>query len=148
MRVAIGADHRGYALKEVLKRHLRDKGIDVVDYGADSEAGADYPDYARPVAESVAHGDADAGVTVCATGNGMNIAANKVKGIRAALVLNAEMAQLARAHNNANVASLAAKYITEDEARDIVDRFLETQFEGGRHETRINKINAIENTPA
>lgn len=144
MRVAIGADHRGYALKEFLKRYLRDKNVDVVDYGTDSESSADYPDFARPVAESVAHGDADAGITVCWTGNGMNIAANKVHGVRAALLMNAEMAELSRAHNNANVASLAAKYITENEARDIIDRFLETKFEGGRHATRLNKIDAIE----
>jgi ribose 5-phosphate isomerase B len=140
MRIALGADHRGFRLKETIKVCLESTGVTVVDFGTDSEAAADYPDFGRPVAEAVASGKADFGVTVCWTGNGMNMVANKVPGVRAALALNPEMAHLARAHNNANVLTLAAKYTSPDEASSIVGEFLKTPFEGGRHQQRIDKM--------
>ena len=146
MKVAVGADSKGFELKEYLKQYLRDQGVEVIDFGAHSADPSDYPDFGRPVAEAVAAGEVDRGLTVCWTGNGMNIVANKVHGIRAALALNPEMAQLARAHNNANVLSLAAKYTPEADARAIVDLFLKTPFEGGRHERRIEKISQIEDS--
>ena len=146
MKVAVGADNRGFELKEHLKQYLSSQGVEVIDFGAHSAEPCDYPDFGRPVAEAVASGRVDRGLTICWTGNGMNIVANKVHGIRAALALNSEMAQLARAHNNANVLSLAAKYTTEADARTIVDLFLKTPFEGGRHERRIEKISSIEDS--
>ena len=146
MKVAVGADNRGFELKEHLKQYLSSQGVEVIDFGAHSSEPCDYPDFGRPVAEAVASGRVDRGLTICWTGTGMNIVANKVHGIRAALALNSEMAQLARAHNNANVLSLAAKYTTEADARTIVDLFLKTPFEGGRHERRIEKISSIEDS--
>lgn len=140
MKIAMGADHKGFQLKESLKSYLRDKGIAVEDFGTDSETSTDYPDYGRPAAEAVANGKADLAVVICWTGNGMNMVANKTPGARSALALIPEMARLARAHNNANVLALAARYTTEDLARDIVDRFLETKFDGGRHERRVGKM--------
>ncbi len=144
MKVAVGADHKGFELKERLKEYLKQKSIEVLDFGTNSSVSTDYPDYGRPVAEAVASKKADYGLTICWTGNGMNIVANKVHGIRAAMALNLEMAKLARAHNNANVLTLAAKYTSETDARAMVDLFLATPFEGGRHEQRIEKINSIE----
>jgi len=146
MKVAVGADSKGFALKEYLKQYLSGQGVEVVDFGAHSAESSDYPDYGRPVAEAVASGKVDRGLTICWTGNGMNIVANKVRGIRAALAMNPEMAQLARAHNNANVLSLAAKYTTEADARAIIDLFLKTPFDGGRHQRRVEKISAIEDS--
>ncbi|HUU45416.1 MAG TPA: ribose 5-phosphate isomerase B [Acidobacteriota bacterium] len=144
MRIAIGSDHRGYALKEALKAYLEKRGDTVADFGTHSEDSADYPDFGRPVAEAVAAGNADFGVTICWTGNGMNIVANKVTGVRAAIAFDTDLAQLARAHNDANVLTLAAKYVDADTAARIVDVFLTTQFEGGRHLSRVDKIRAVE----
>ena len=146
MKVAVGADSRGFELKEYLKQYLSGEGVEVIDFGAHSAGPSDYPDFGRPVAEAVASGKVDRGLTICWTGNGMNIVANKVHGIRAALALNTDMAQLARAHNDANVLSLAAKYTSEADARAIVDLFLKPPFEGGRHERRVEKISAIEDS--
>jgi ribose 5-phosphate isomerase B len=140
MRVSLGADHRGFELKEKIKKYLTELGHDVTDFGTDSTESVDYPDFGFKVAESVAKGESDFGVTVCWTGNGMNIAANKVRGIRSALCLNDEMAMLARAHNDANVLALAAKFIPEELARKILDAWLATDFEGGRHVRRLEKI--------
>ena len=145
MKVAIGADHRGYRLKEMIAAHLRELGYDVIDVGTDSEASVDYTDFAIAAAEKVAHGDADRGVLVCGSGAGMSIAANKVTGIRAALAVSPEGARLARAHNDANVLSLAAwQEDDEDEILAIVESFLDTEFEGGRHARRVDKIRAYE----
>ena len=144
MRVALGADHRGFRLKETIKTHLQSAGISVRDFGTDSEVSADYPDFGRAVAEAVASGQVDLGVTVCWTGNGMNMVANKVPGVRAALALNSEMAHLARAHNNANVLTLAAKYVAPADAGSIVEEFLRTPFEGGRHQQRLDKMASLE----
>ena len=140
MRVSLGADHRGFELKESVKKYLTELGHDVTDFGTDSTESVDYPDFGFKVAESVAKGESDFGVTVCWTGNGMNIVANKVRGIRSALCLNDEMAMLARAHNDANVLALAAKFVPEELARKILDAWLSTEFEGGRHARRLEKI--------
>ncbi len=138
--VAIGADHGGYELKQVLKQYLEERGVSVADFGTDSTESTDYPDYARAVAQSVASRKSEFGVLVCTTGVGMSIAANKVPGARAALVGDQETAALARRHNNANVLCLAGKTTAPENARKIVDAFLHTPFEGGRHERRVNKM--------
>ena len=138
--VAIGADHGGYELKQVLKQYLEELGVSVADFGTDSTESTDYPDYARAVAQSVASRKSEIGVLVCTTGVGMSIAANKVPGARAALVGDQETAALARRHNNANVLCLAGKTTAPENARKIVDAFLHTPFEGGRHERRVNKM--------
>jgi len=144
MRIAIGSDHAGFALKEQLRDRLRKDGLDVADFGAASPASTDYPDSAAAVTNEVAAGRADRGILVCYTGVGMSIAANKVRGIRAALCMNADQAQLTRAHNNANVLALGAKYTPFELAGEIVDAFLKTEFEGGRHARRVGKITSIE----
>jgi ribose 5-phosphate isomerase B len=140
MRVSLGADHKGFELKDKIKKYLEKLGHQVTDFGTNTSDSVDYPDFGFKVAESVAKGEADFGITVCWTGNGMNIAANKVKGIRSALCLNEELAMLARAHNNANVLALAAKFVPEELARKILDAWLATEFEGGRHARRLQKI--------
>jgi len=137
---AIGSDHAGFELKEHLKQHLQKRGFKVSDFGTKSTLSTDYPDYARAVAQEVAGNKTDFGLLVCATGVGMSIAANKVTGVRAALVFNEEMAGLARRHNNANVLCLGAKLIPPELGRRILDTFLEAQFEGGRHERRVQKM--------
>jgi ribose 5-phosphate isomerase B len=140
MRVSLGADHRGFELKDRVKKYLEKLGHQVTDFGTNSDESVDYPDFGFKVAESVAKGEADFGITVCWTGNGMNIAANKVKGIRSTLCLNEEMAMLARAHNNANVLALAASFVCYETAEKILDVWLTTEFEGGRHARRLEKI--------
>jgi RpiB/LacA/LacB family sugar-phosphate isomerase len=140
LSVALGADHAGFALKQVLKEHLTARGFNVTDLGATSSEASDYPDYAQAVARQITQRRCQLGLLVCSTGIGMSIAANKVPGIRAALVLNEEMASLARIHNNANVLCLSGKFTTPDVARRIVDTFLEAHYEGGRHERRISKL--------
>jgi ribose 5-phosphate isomerase B len=144
MRVSLGADHKGFELKDKIKKYLVELGHEVTDFGTNSSESVDYPDFGFKVAESVAKGEADFGITVCWTGNGMNIAANKVKGVRSALCLNEEMAMLARAHNNANVLALAAKFVPEELARKILDAWLATDFEGGRHSRRLDKIKSYQ----
>jgi ribose 5-phosphate isomerase B len=144
MKISIGADHAGFALKEKLREKLQADGHEVVDHGATGTASTDYPDYAVAVAEDVRAHRADRGVLVCSTGVGMSIAANKIPGIRAALVLDADAAELTRRHNDANVLALAARYTTEQKASELVDVFLKTPFDGGRHERRIQKIAATE----
>jgi RpiB/LacA/LacB family sugar-phosphate isomerase len=138
--VALGADHGGFALKEALKQHLEKRGISVADFGAKSVEQSDYTDFAHAVAQSVAHRRAEFGVLICTTGVGMSIAANKVPGVRAALVGDEDTAILARQHNNANVLCLAGKITPPDSASRILEAFLSTQFEGGRHERRIDKM--------
>jgi len=138
--IALGADHGGYELKEALKQHLEKRGMSVADFGAHNSEPSDYPDYAQAVAESVARHKAQLGVLVCTTGIGMSIAANKVPGVRAALVGDVPTAALARQHNDANVLCLSGKNTKPEEARRIVDVFLDARFEGGRHERRIQKM--------
>ncbi len=144
MRIAIGSDHAGFTLKNDLRDALRAAGHAVEDLGTDSTASTDYPDYALKVAMQVSSGAADRGVLVCYTGIGMSIAANKVHGIRAALGTNPEEVRLVRAHNNANVLTFGEKFIDAPTAQNLTRIFLETPFEGGRHERRVDKIMAME----
>jgi ribose 5-phosphate isomerase B len=144
MKIALGADHKGYAYKELVKSILTHKGYDISDHGAFSEESTDYPDYAEAVAKEVNAEIADYGILICWTGCGMSIAANKIKGTRAGLALTAEMAELMRSHNNANILVLAAKYTPLEGLGEIVDTFLTTPFDGGRHQRRLDKIKKFE----
>jgi ribose 5-phosphate isomerase B len=148
MRIAIGADHAGYEMKNTLIDYLKEKGYTVDDYGTYSSGSVDYPDYAFPTAEAVSRGDAEFGIIICGTGIGVSIAANKVKGIRAANCCTPEMAILAREHNNANVVTFGARLIETDKAKHIVDSFLETEFLEGRHLIRIEKLHLHNNPKA
>tara|TARA_B100001564_G_C20324867_1_gene527437 strand:- start:100 stop:531 length:432 start_codon:yes stop_codon:yes gene_type:complete len=138
-KIAIGSDHAGYQLKEILKEELNQKGIEVVDFGCLSEESIDYPDYAHPVAEYVEQNKSN-GILICGSGNGISMSANKHQGIRAALCWTEEIAQLARQHNDANIVSLPARFIETETAKKIIEAFLNTDFEGGRHERRVSKI--------
>lgn len=138
--VALCSDHAGYSLKCAIERHLVDKGIAVSDFGTDSEESCDYPDFAHPCAEAVEDGTCYPGIAMCGTGNGISMTLNKHQGIRAALCWSVELARLARQHNDANILVLPARFIEPRLALDIVDAFLSTPFEGGRHERRISKI--------
>ena len=144
MKISLGADHRGYKYKEKIKGYLASKGIETIDFGTDSEDSADYPDFGVKAARAVANHDVDYGIVICGSGNGMSMAANKVNGVRAGLAINTEMARLARAHNDANVLVLADMFTPEDQIEDIVNIFLATDFEAGRHERRVGKINNYE----
>lgn len=144
MKVAIGADHGGYRLKEDIKGLLEDLGVDYKDFGTHSTESVDYPDVALPVAQSVADGLFDRGILICGTGIGIGIAANKVKGIRAALVHDTFSAHACREHNDANILTMGERVIGPGLARDIVTIWLATDFEGGRHERRVEKIKTIE----
>ncbi len=138
--IAIGADHAGYEYKDAIVKLLQSKGYTVKDYGTYSADSVDYPDFAHPVATAVETGEAGCGVLVCGSGNGVAIAANKHQDIRAALCWLPELAKLAREHNNANVLCLPARFIELDAAENMVDLFIHTDFEGGRHERRVAKI--------
>ncbi|MGF1530179.1 MAG: ribose 5-phosphate isomerase B [Puniceicoccaceae bacterium] len=140
MKIAIGTDHAGYFYKEAIKKHLVSQGHSVLDFGTDGEAAVDYPDFIRPAAQAVADGEADLGIVLGGSGNGEAMAANKVKGIRCALCWNPSTASLAKQHNDANMISLGARQVTEEEALAIVDTWLGATFEGGRHAIRIGKI--------
>ena len=144
MKVAIGADHAGYELKEKVKKYLEMKGIETEDVGTFSKDSVDYPDYAFQVASQVSDKKVDFGVLVCKSGIGMSIAANKFKNVRAALCFSPEMAKLARSHNDANVLSLSQEFTKVDDAYKIIDTWLATNFEGGRHERRVEKIKKME----
>lgn len=144
MKISIGADHAGFALKEEIRRTLEAAGHEVTDHGTSSADSTDYPDYAVPVSEDVQQGKAERGILVCSTGVGMSITANKLSGIRAANVWNADEARLTRQHNDANVLALGARYINAEQAGELVNIFLETPFEGGRHARRVAKIAAAE----
>ncbi len=148
MKIAVAADHAGFALKEKLRESLRAQGHEVVDYGTSSETSCDYPDFAAPVARAVAAGDAERGVLVCYTGVGMSMAANKVSGVRAAVAFRPDEVELTRAHNDANVLTLGAKFTDLKTAEELVDVFLRTPFEGGRHARRVGKISGLEHVPA
>lgn len=144
MKIAIGSDHAGYDLKETIKNYLIEKGYEVIDKGTNSKESVDYPIFAESVAETVAKGEADKGIVICGTGIGISISANKVKGIRAALCANEYMVRMARKHNDANVLALGARVLGVDLALSIVETFLNTEFEGGRHERRVHLIHNIE----
>jgi ribose 5-phosphate isomerase B len=138
--VAIGADHAGFQYKERIASFLKIKNISYKDYGTYSADSADYPDFAHPVSSAVENGEAACGILICGSGNGVAITANKHQGIRAALCWLVELARLARQHNNANVLCLPQRFVEADAALDMVDVFLSTAFEGGRHERRVEKI--------
>ena len=140
MKMSIGSDHAGFAYKEAIREHLTKAGHQVTDCGTFTESSCDYPDYAHAVAASVEKGETEIGVLICGSANGVCITANKHAGIRAALCWDKEIASLARAHNDANVVCLPARFISLETAFAITDTFLSTAFEGGRHATRVGKI--------
>jgi len=140
MKIAIGADHAGFHYKEKIKEYLTIKGFEVQDFGTLSTESVDFPDFAHPTAEAVEKGEADFGIVICGSGQGVNMTANKHQGIRSALCWNNDLARLSRQHNNANVLALPARFVALEYAIEMVDTFLNTEFEGGRHEKRVNKI--------
>jgi ribose 5-phosphate isomerase B len=146
MKIAIGSDHAGFRLKEIVKNFLKTKNIEVEDFGTHTEESVDYPDYAFKVGEAVARKDFDFGILICGSGIGMSIAANKVKGIRAALCNDLYSAHVSREHNNANILCMGGRVIGEEVAKEIVSVWLNAKFEGGRHERRVNKITDYENS--
>ncbi len=141
MKIAIGGDHAGYEYKSLLIPFLQNLGHDVKDYGAYSESSVDYPDFVHPLAADIQAKQYDLGILICGSANGVAMTANKHKDIRAAICWDAPLAALARAHNNANILCLPARFISEDSAQQITKIFLETNFEGGRHANRVDKIN-------
>ena len=145
MKIAVGCDHGGVEHKKEIVKHLRERGFEVEDFGTNDGSSVDYPDIALPVAQSVADGKNDLGILVCGTGIGMSLAANKVKGIRAAAVSEHFSAKYTRLHNNSNILCLGGRVIGIGTALELVDIFVDTEFEGGRHQRRVDKITAIEN---
>ncbi len=144
MRIAVASDHAGFELKQMLADHLRAGGHDVVDLGTDDNTSVDYPDFGAAIGAEVADGDSELGVAVCGSGIGICIAANKVKGVRAATVHDVTSARLTRLHNNANVMCLGERFTGPQVALDAVDAFISTDFEGGRHTRRVEKITTLE----
>jgi len=140
MKISLGCDHGGYQLKEAIKTHLEKKGHEILDFGCYSTESVNYPEFGKKAASAVVKKEADRGIVICGTGIGISIAANKVKGVRAALCTNTTMARLTREHNDANVLALGARMIGDVLALEMVDVFLETQFEGGRHQDRIDLL--------
>lgn len=138
MKIALGADHGGFQLKNEVLNYLKSKGYETVDFGTNSTASVDYPDFAKKVGEAVVSGQCDFGVLVCTTGIGISMAANKIKGVRAALCHNEDCAKFSRLHNNANIICMGQKYIGKELAERMVQTFLDTQFEGGRHQRRVD----------
>ena len=143
MKIGIACDHAGFEFKEQLKNYLSSKGNEINDYGCYSLESVDYPYFAHRLAESIEKGENKLGIQFCGTGNGINMSANKHQGIRAALCWNTHIAEQARLHNNANILSMPSRHLNWDEVEKIVDTFLSTNFEGGRHEARVNKIKII-----
>ncbi len=144
MRIAIGSDHGGFPLKGLIADLLRRRSIEVIDLGTDSDASVDYPDFGEKVAKAVSSGNADSGIVICGTGIGISIAANKVPGIRAALVTDSFMARMSKEHNNANILALGGRVLSPDSACDMVVAWLDAEFEGGRHQNRLDKITQLE----
>jgi len=140
MKIGIANDHAGYDLKLKLVEFLKEKGIDCTNFGANTSESVDYPEFGHKLAIAVEKGEVDLGISICGTGNGINITANKHQGIRSALCWNKEISRLARLHNDANILALPGRFISSEEAYEIVDTFLNTPFEGGRHLQRINKM--------
>jgi len=140
MKIAIGGDHAGFDYKSLLMNVLQNAGNEVIDKGTFSLDSCDYPDYAHQVAASVENGEAELGVLICGSANGVAITANKHQGVRAALCWTAEIAQLARSHNDANIVCIPARFVSTEIASEILSTFLSTAFEGGRHQNRVNKI--------
>jgi ribose 5-phosphate isomerase B len=144
MKIAIGSDHAGFEDKEKVKKQLDELGFEYEDVGTNSTESVDYPIYAQKVAEKVANGEVEQGLLICGSGNGMQIAANKIRGVRAALAWNEETARLARQHNDANVLSVPARMISPEEVSKVVKSYLEAKFEGGRHQRRVEEISELE----
>ncbi len=140
MKISIGNDHAGFLHKAAVMRFLEAEGHQITNYGTDAEASVDYPDFVHPVAKDVVNGTAEKGILLCGSGNGVSMTANKYQDIRAAICWEAELAQLARAHNDANVLCIPARFITEEVALAMVSAFLNTPFEGGRHQNRVAKM--------
>ncbi len=138
--IPIGADHAGFNLKEKIIKHLQDKGFEIKDFGCYSESSIDYPDFGHPVATMVEENIGTKGILICGSGNGINMTANKHQGVRSALCWKREIAELARLHNDANIIALPARFISEEEAIEMIDVFFTTEFEGGRHQLRVDKI--------
>lgn len=139
-QIAIGCDHAGYEMKEMLKEFLQNQGIEIKDYGTDSPDSVDYPDFAHTVASAVEQGDHELGILICGSANGVAMAANKHKGVRAGIAWQADVAELARTHNDANILCLPSRFIGNDVARQCTRAWLEAEFEGGRHQRRVEKI--------
>jgi ribose 5-phosphate isomerase B len=139
-KIAVASDHAGFFLKGKIINYLKGEKFEIKDFGSSSAESVDYPDYAHPLANAVAKGEYDLGISICATGNGINMTVNKHQGIRGALCWNEEMSRLARAHNDANICALPGRFISESEALLIVKTFVSTDFDGGRHKRRIDKI--------
>ena len=141
--IAMACDHAGYELKEVVKQHLAQLGYDVKDYGTYSSESVDYPDFAHQLGSAINKGEYRRGIVICGSGNGVQMTVNKYPGVRCALCWNAEIAHLGRQHNDCNVVSLPARFIPQETALQIVDEFLNTPFEGGRHQRRVEKISQL-----
>lgn len=144
MNISIASDHGGFALKERVSQYLKDKGYEVTDCGTYSSDSCDYPDLGAKAARLVSEGKCQRGIVICTTGIGIGIAANKIKGVRCALCLNTDMASMTRKHNDANMLAMGAKYVTAQQAFEITDVFLSTDFEGGRHSKRVDKLMDLE----
>ena len=144
MKIGVGSDHGGYNLKGQIIKHLEDSNFEVIDFGTCSIESVDYSDYGLKVADAVSKGECERGIIICGTGIGISISANKVPGIRAALCTNSFMAKMSREHNNSNILALGERVVGLDLALDIVDTWLKAEFEGGRHQGRIDKISGIE----
>ena len=140
MKIAIGGDHAGYNYKSRLKAFLENSNHEMLDFGSDTDASVDYPDHVHPAAMAIEKGEADLGILICGSGNGVAMAANKHHGIRAAICWNQDLAALARQHNDANVICLGARFLAYEYAEEIVNTFVNTDFEGGRHQRRVDKI--------
>ena len=144
MKIALGCDHAAYELKEAIKEKMTNEGHEIIDCGCDSTESVDYPKYGHAVGRAVASGEAERGIAVCGSGIGISIACNKVPGIRAALCTSVEMAEMCRRHNNANVVCMGARMISQELAFDIIDKWMTTDFEGGKHLRRINEIEDLD----
>ncbi|GAB2460617.1 ribose 5-phosphate isomerase B [Hymenobacter qilianensis] len=140
MKIAIGSDHAGFEYKQMLAKWLREAGHEVQDFGTHSPNSVDYPDFVHPLASAITADEFKQGILVCGSANGVCITANKHRGIRAAIAWEPELASLARQHNDANILCVPARFVSEEAAREIAEKFLSTEFEGGRHQTRVNKI--------
>lgn len=145
MKLALGCDHGGFELMQLVKKHLEEKGYEYEDFGTYSTDSCNYPDFGKKAAQAVASGACDRGIVICGTGIGISLSANKVKGIRCALCCDCYSAEMSRRHNNANMIALGARVLGSDLALKILDTYLEAPFDGGRHETRVNLLMAIEN---
>lgn len=142
-KIMIASDHGGFELKEELKNYLQSKGIEVVDAGTTSEESVDYPEYGAKVGRAVSNGEIEAGIVICGTGIGISIAANRFKGVRASLCHSVDYATLTRQHNNSNILALGGRFLTTKEAQEIVDAWISTEYEGGRHQNRVELLDSL-----